>query len=579
MTQPLEDSPSKKIKLSEFEGNFSKIDEILERRIKEGNFGESDDDLPDLLIEEEDLDNKMEEIEWNSTGNTEDLQKFVCFSLGMEGNSEEKGKFGLKNQDQNAFNENLGKGNGKMKEIEGFDFGKFASQMSGSTNQQPVNNLEAIFKSQAEPSIPLLNPLPSPINNFQFLPSNSTKSPPSKVFAHEMFNSFTNNSNNFNLGNTIGNPIEVKKNGGDNEKDHFSKLLNNFRNVNGIDVLPPQENPANFRKKEEKDKINRERAASLKTASPEQMLQNLFSDMEAYSDIRMFSIFQSKFQLEQEKDTWYYKDPLGMIQGPFKSLNMDLWNLDGYFNPMLMISWLQSNQFVTIDHFKSNPASLYKLAMIYIPYPIKFDSAEFEEYKRKESLPIEQPLSQEPIIQPIQAQNSEMNNLFDFMKSNNIQSNSLNSFQNLHENSNLTKTEAKFPDSDAQSSEFNAHEQLSLLAQRFPELSIASSNSNSNPNPNFLPASLPNPQSKSSKHKRKPSQGFQPKQSSSSKGNNLLDQSPNLTASELKSMLGIKPKEKSEDGDFNENVRKNSSKNQKEVELGFNKEEDFPPLY
>ena len=267
-----------------------------------------------------------------------------------------------------------------------------------------------------------------------------------------------------------------------------------------------------------------------------------------------------------EQDVWFYKDPLGMVQGPFKSLNMDLWNLDGYFNPMLMISWLQNKQFVTIDHFKANPASLYKLAMIYVPYPIKFDLEEFEEYKRKESQgnePIKSNSTQINHIQNTnsiasqQYQNVEMHSLYDFMKSNNIQTQGNtqpiftgvgNIIPSKHErlDGHQSKSQKEF--------NFNAELQLNLLAQRFPDLLVQPEISNK------------------FEVKRKTSQTKSKGGQSSSKGiqKEIGMKNKSLTASELKMMLGIKSKPQVEEEEvYVPKIRQDTALNG----------EDLPPLH
>lgn len=100
--------------------------------------------------------------------------------------------------------------------------------------------------------------------------------------------------------------------------------------------------------------------------------QDIFAGSSPYNKIMMFNIFHSLFNLDQSMQVWFYKDPMGNVQGAFSSLEMDLWNLDGYFKPKLEISWLQNKSFITIEAFKDDPSFLYKMAMKYFPKKIKF---------------------------------------------------------------------------------------------------------------------------------------------------------------------------------------------------------------
>ena len=81
-----------------------------------------------------------------------------------------------------------------------------------------------------------------------------------------------------------------------------------------------------------------------------------------------FAIFTQKLLVQKISDRiWYYRDPRGIVQGPFSSVEMDLWNSDNYFPDHLPISWLQYKQFISIEQFKSNPFLLLKLAKLNLP--------------------------------------------------------------------------------------------------------------------------------------------------------------------------------------------------------------------
>ena len=70
-------------------------------------------------------------------------------------------------------------------------------------------------------------------------------------------------------------------------------------------------------------------------------------------------------KLDISDNVWFYEDPQKKIQGPFSSVDMDVWNLDQYFPPILQISWKQSVQFISILQFKTAPVQLIKLAFQY----------------------------------------------------------------------------------------------------------------------------------------------------------------------------------------------------------------------
>lgn len=61
-------------------------------------------------------------------------------------------------------------------------------------------------------------------------------------------------------------------------------------------------------------------------------------------------------------NVWYYEDPQHKIQGPFSSVDMDVWNLDQYFPPNLQISWKQSKEFLSISSFRDNPLKIIEIA-------------------------------------------------------------------------------------------------------------------------------------------------------------------------------------------------------------------------
>ena len=81
-----------------------------------------------------------------------------------------------------------------------------------------------------------------------------------------------------------------------------------------------------------------------------------------------FVIFTSKLLIQNISDKiWYYRDPQGKIQGPFSSIEMDIWNNDLYFPNDLPIAWLQTKQFISLEQFKANPLQLIKLAKMNVP--------------------------------------------------------------------------------------------------------------------------------------------------------------------------------------------------------------------
>jgi len=76
------------------------------------------------------------------------------------------------------------------------------------------------------------------------------------------------------------------------------------------------------KQKEEKDKKDLEERIKRET-----------EEMERYGDM---------------KPSWSYRDLQGIIQGPFSSYQMDVWNAEGQLMPELMISFDNSNRFLTL---------------------------------------------------------------------------------------------------------------------------------------------------------------------------------------------------------------------------------------
>lgn len=510
-----DETSASKIKLEEFQDDFSKIDEILEKRIKSGSFDVDEPIFDDELIHagQQDEEGEKMDAEWDTPVQNDDIKQFAK-DLGIN--------FG--------FSKGFGQ-QGTLNDLISLTFIKPQPPSNNLPTSIPTakpieNKLNEIFNSESQ----LLSHFVS--DNFKYLPPNDDSSPPKKpVFPAEIFNPFPNPNPFVNKGfpQFTANPMHNMLSQQNDPIAQFTKYVG--EKGNGQVNPPVQPNYQN----QIKEKINRDKV-SLKTASPESMLQTIFYEYKLDPNLKLFSLFHSKFRFDIDKEVWFYKDPLGIIQGPFKSIIMDLWNLDGYFNSTLQVSWLQNNQFVTIEHFIANPTSLYKLAMIYTSFPIKFDLDEFEDYKRKESLSIE--LQNEA---PNNPNKNQIESIFQMMKSNNMdeplnQQNLVDHNAKFLENLMEDSTAQKMLETNANillSSNMNqgnsaVENHINLLAQRFPSLSIAQNS--------FLPKNpeISQPPQKPEPNPRKKSG----KASHTHKAKEM--EPPKLTAFELKKMLGIK---------------------------------------
>lgn len=53
---------------------------------------------------------------------------------------------------------------------------------------------------------------------------------------------------------------------------------------------------------------------------------------------------------------WYYKDPQGIVQGPFPTLDMESWYIEGYFDDSLEVARNQPKSFCFLRDINSMKA-------------------------------------------------------------------------------------------------------------------------------------------------------------------------------------------------------------------------------
>ena len=59
-----------------------------------------------------------------------------------------------------------------------------------------------------------------------------------------------------------------------------------------------------------------------------------------FNELTLFILYTECLTLSHKEElTWYYIDPDSQKQGPFSSIDMDVWNMEKYFDPDLKIAW------------------------------------------------------------------------------------------------------------------------------------------------------------------------------------------------------------------------------------------------
>lgn len=64
--------------------------------------------------------------------------------------------------------------------------------------------------------------------------------------------------------------------------------------------------------------------------------------------------------LDIHAKVWFYVNQKSKINGPFSSLDMDIWNMSGYFATDLKVSWCQTKVFRPVQEFFMNPVKVIK---------------------------------------------------------------------------------------------------------------------------------------------------------------------------------------------------------------------------
>ncbi|KAG4304804.1 hypothetical protein PORY_001857 [Pneumocystis oryctolagi] len=121
------------------------------------------------------------------------------------------------------------------------------------------------------------------------------------------------------------------------------ETLQNKLNTN-LDANRPLENI----QKEKTDFLGLFSLSSSPSLSQNNKIENFFEHpISQQSNFSQLPLLQShsKMSVIPNKTNWLYKDPMGVIQGPFSGLKMQDWYKAGFFQPTLLIKQVDDNDF------------------------------------------------------------------------------------------------------------------------------------------------------------------------------------------------------------------------------------------